>query len=239
MFTCPENDIHSIYLDNELPEKFKTEYESHIASCQKCKAKLDTLQKTHEVFKYDSNSLNLDKKFIKESFNRLQIKMRYAKNVAKTSDNTHKESFTIFHDFKKSIPAAVAAAAVFALLLPFGLKFQKEQSAVPEVANVQTMKRTSNFSIDQNRMLTETSDSIYPLQLTADTPYNETNFILGGLTPSFDENAQNVGRRVVKPVSNARKLLADDFFSPSFTRNDDSVLQFYTPSYVDISTLSN
>ena len=28
MFTCPEDDIHSIYLDNELPPNFVAEYEA-------------------------------------------------------------------------------------------------------------------------------------------------------------------------------------------------------------------
>ena len=34
MSFCPSKDIHSVYLDNELPEVYKAEYEAHIAVCQ-------------------------------------------------------------------------------------------------------------------------------------------------------------------------------------------------------------
>ncbi len=45
MFHCPENDIHSIYLDGELPQNFVKDYEAHLASCPKCAAKLEKLKK--------------------------------------------------------------------------------------------------------------------------------------------------------------------------------------------------
>ena len=38
MFTCPTNEIHSLYLDKELPQNYIAEYEAHIANCEKCKA---------------------------------------------------------------------------------------------------------------------------------------------------------------------------------------------------------
>ena len=41
MSTCPENDIHSLYLDNELPLSYREEYEAHIKSCPKCAKKLE------------------------------------------------------------------------------------------------------------------------------------------------------------------------------------------------------
>ena len=33
MSTCPEKDIHSIYVDGELPENYIKQYESHLSSC--------------------------------------------------------------------------------------------------------------------------------------------------------------------------------------------------------------
>ena len=32
MFTCPEDDIHSIYADGELPKNYVAEYEAHVNS---------------------------------------------------------------------------------------------------------------------------------------------------------------------------------------------------------------
>ena len=34
MSTCPTKEIHSLYLDNELPQNHKEEYEAHIAGCE-------------------------------------------------------------------------------------------------------------------------------------------------------------------------------------------------------------
>ena len=56
MSTCPENDIHSIYLDGELPEIYKAEYEAHLNNCIKCRTKLEQMKKIHEAFQYDSAS---------------------------------------------------------------------------------------------------------------------------------------------------------------------------------------
>ena len=48
MSTCPTNEIHSLYLDNELPQAHKEQYEAHIASCEKCKASLEKLHAVRE-----------------------------------------------------------------------------------------------------------------------------------------------------------------------------------------------
>ncbi|MBP5452686.1 MAG: zf-HC2 domain-containing protein, partial [Treponema sp.] len=44
MSTCPEKDIHSIYLDNELPAAYVADYEAHVESCPECKAQLEKLR---------------------------------------------------------------------------------------------------------------------------------------------------------------------------------------------------
>lgn len=224
MFTCPENDIHSIYLDNELPENFKADYEAHLESCPKCKARLEALRKTHAAFQQDSKQLELSREFLDASFERLQSRMRYSKTTSAAADT---KKVTMFPQIKKYIPVAAAAAAVFALVLPVGLR----TAASPEnIASVQTMKRASAFSLDQNRILTEVSDNVYPLQLATNTSYGEQNFTLDSFSPVLESNQSgNTYRRVAKPVSHASKLLADDFFSPSFTQNDGSTLQVYLP----------
>jgi hypothetical protein len=44
MSFCPTKDIHSIYLDNEMPEIYKAEYESHVATCKKCQQELNKIK---------------------------------------------------------------------------------------------------------------------------------------------------------------------------------------------------
>ena len=118
MSFCPSKDIHSVYLDGELPENYKAEYELHIANCEKCRKELEQLKAIHSLFKADSDSLNLDEHFMDESFQRLQIKMAYSKNIGKVPQ---KSPFKVI----SYVASGVAAAAVLALVLPLGLKSNK------------------------------------------------------------------------------------------------------------------
>lgn len=113
MFTCPEKDIHSIYVDGELPERFAREYEAHIASCEKCRAELEKLRALRTIFGNDSSSLDLSDDFMEHSFGRLQGRMRFKEIVSKGEQ----KGFAV--PMRRTfIPMAVAAAAVFAILLP-------------------------------------------------------------------------------------------------------------------------
>lgn len=107
MSFCPTKDIHSIYLDNELPEIYKAEYEAHINSCEKCKMELEKLRKLHSLFNSDSSQITPDSHYLDQSFERLKIKMDYSKN---TTSPVNK--------FKYFIPSCAAAAvAIFALAI--------------------------------------------------------------------------------------------------------------------------
>lgn len=121
MSTCPKNDIHSIYLDGELPEGFKKDYEAHIAGCEKCRRELERLRRISAVFKTDSASVNMDKQALDQSFERLQSRMRFSRVVKASSGDKN------IVRLKNFVPLAAAAAAVFAILLP--LKNNATQSA--------------------------------------------------------------------------------------------------------------
>ena len=121
MSFCPTKDIHSVYLDGELPENYKAEYELHIEHCEKCRKELEQLKAVRSIFKADADSLNLDQHFMDESFQRLQIKMAYSKNIGKVPE---KSPFKII----SYVASGVAAAAVLALVIPLGLKSNKAAS---------------------------------------------------------------------------------------------------------------
>ncbi len=113
MFTCPEKDIHSIYIDGELPEKFVRDYEAHIVSCEKCRAELEKLRAMREILLEDAASLDLSDDFMEKSFERLQSRMRFKKIVSQSEPK--KSAVPMKRTF---IPMAAAAAAVFAIMLP-------------------------------------------------------------------------------------------------------------------------
>ena len=143
MSFCPSKDIHSVYLDGELPENYKAEYELHIEHCEKCRKELEQLKAVRELFKADSKSLNLDDHFMEDSFQRLQVKMAYSKNTGKAPQ---KSPFKVI----SYVASGVAAAAVLALVLPFGAKENgpvKESSSVASAPLVQSVSSVSTVPI--------------------------------------------------------------------------------------------
>ena len=129
MSFCPSKDIHSVYLDGELPENYKAEYELHISHCEECRKELEQLKALRSLFKADSDSLNLDSHFMDESFQRLQIKMAYSRNVGKVPA---KSPFKVI----SYVASGVAAAAVLALVLPLGFKSSDVKTTSANPASV-------------------------------------------------------------------------------------------------------
>ncbi len=110
MSFCPNKDIHSVYLDNELPEIYRAEYESHINSCPECQRELEKLRAVHNLLAADSKNITPDNHYMNQSFERLSIRMSYAKT-------TRKSTVPNFSALRYTIPAA-AAAAIFGLIIP-------------------------------------------------------------------------------------------------------------------------
>ena len=71
MSFCLSKDIHSIYLDKELPENYKLEYEEHVKNCPECQKELNKLKLIHDALKSDSDSIKLDDDFLEKSYERL------------------------------------------------------------------------------------------------------------------------------------------------------------------------
>ena len=205
MSFCPSKDIHSVYLDGELPENYKAEYELHISHCEKCRKELEQLKALRAMFKADSDSLNLDEHFMDESFQRLQIKMAYAKNVGKVPQ---KSPFKVI----SYVASGVAAAAVLALVLPLGLKANKADasqnvaaspliqsvnsvSAVPITA-VSTNASANNVGFDSGRSVV-VSGNIKDVVLSSEKQRKNSSFVknvndVDVLRPDFRDEAINI-----------------------------------------------
>ena len=139
MSFCPTKDIHSVYLDGELPENYKAEYELHISHCEKCRKELEQLKALRSLFKSDSESLNLDQHFMDESFQRLQVKMAYSRNVGRLPQ---KSPFKVV----SYVASGIAAAAVLALVLPLGLKSKQASSGASAVVTSPLIQSVSSVS---------------------------------------------------------------------------------------------
>ena len=111
MSTSLEKDLHSVYIDGEMPESFVSQYESLVSSNAKEKEALEKMQVLHSLLQEDSAEKTVSDSFMEESFARLQTKMRYAQNVSFAG-----EQKSFITPFVKYASSFAAAAAVFALV---------------------------------------------------------------------------------------------------------------------------
>lgn len=163
MSTSLEKDLHSVYIDGELPEDFVSKYESELEKDEKAKSELEKMNKIHNLLKEDADSKTVDKNFADASFERLMTKMSYAKNVRKAE----KPSFVV--PFTKYAASFAAAAAVFvAVFIPVyrnGISSANAKSsevAAIEIKNNSEIKPISEKQIvvDDNLKQTDLSSRI-------------------------------------------------------------------------------
>ena len=194
MYTCPTNEIHSLYLDNELPQNHKEQYEAHIASCEKCKASLEKLRAIREVFAKDAAAITPDEKFMDASFDRLMLKMKYSKTAGRVYKPVNRA-------WKIAIPA-IAAAAVLALVIPIGLGSGRR--------GVKTMSATSSIYSQVPAQVSE--------QLTSVSMGGENGFVFSeGIQDSFVTNVSNTSGA-------ASKLIKDvEVFRPKFEGDSKTI----------------
>lgn len=111
MSTSPEKDLHSVYIDGEMPENFVSRYEDEISRDENAKAELEKMRSLHNLFQEDAKSKSVDKIFADQSFERLKTKMNYSKTL-KFAEK--KPSFIT--PIAKYTASFAAAAAVFAFV---------------------------------------------------------------------------------------------------------------------------
>ena len=117
MSTYLENDLHSVYVDNELPPAYHKTYESLVASDERHAAALHKMQSLRDDFQQDSKTLDVDDAFLEASFARLQTKLRYHKHAVAPQDER-----PVVHQFTRWGISFAAAAAVFALAITPALR---------------------------------------------------------------------------------------------------------------------
>lgn len=140
MSTCPEKDLHSVYLDGELPQKFIPEYEAHVNSCPACQEQLSRLKSLRTLLKADELSPSVTQDFLDKSFERLQTKLRYSQT---TSRITGEQPRVISSVFRWAVP--FAAAAVFALIfIPLQFRSSEGNKAIQAIARTEATPKIQN-----------------------------------------------------------------------------------------------
>ncbi|MBQ6780743.1 MAG: hypothetical protein IJP62_05865 [Treponema sp.] len=106
-----EKDLHSVYIDNELPPAYIEKYESLVQSDVKCAAEQARMKKLHALLQEDADDITVDDAFLEASFARLQTKLKYHQHTAATQESKPK-----IYQFTRWGVSFAAAAAVFALI---------------------------------------------------------------------------------------------------------------------------
>lgn len=111
MSTSLEKDLHSVYIDGEMPESFVAEYEKRVSSNEAAARDLQKIKALHSVLREDSNEKTVPAELAEKSFGRLQTKMRYARTVSLSSGQN-----PLLTPLAKYAASFVTAAAVFAVI---------------------------------------------------------------------------------------------------------------------------
>lgn len=206
MSTCPEKDLHSIYIDGEMPESFAREYEKHLVQCEKCRKEYEKLVHLSKVLKDDLCDFTVNDSYLDESFARLQTKLKYSKNT------NFQNKKTLRLQTKWIVP--FAAAAVFALILtPQGFK-----SKVNKIQDLKAIARSEIKPVNQNKIVVDGNlDQTMLQDALAVTEKSENS----DLSSSFDfPYSQN--QKVVLATSTV-DFSDIDVFRPDFKNSPASV----------------
>lgn len=204
MYTCPENDIHSVYLDGELPEEFVQEYEAHVASCAECSAKLEKLTQLKGFFHDDAESITFTQKQLDDSFSRLQAKMSYSSFKKSESKNT--KQFPKFHGIRY-FAAGIAAAAAVAFIIPGRSAVnEKNTSKFKPVARTSVLSAYNSMRVDGNL------DTVKLSSLFGDDSMENTDGKSGRILNRPNSMEKPYAMKVSSDTVQVQKMILDDSY---------------------------
>lgn len=248
MSTSLDKDLHSVYLDGELPEDFVSRYEEELSHDEKAETELEKMRLIHNLLKEDADSKNVDKNFADASFERLMTKMSYAKNVRKAE----KPSFVV--PITKYAASFAAAAAVFAVVfVPVynrgiaSAKSSDKQVAAIEITNNSDIKPISEKQIvvDENLKQTDLSSRIAVASAKAENQVQSEILSDSNDEPTEGAAANRIEQKTIQASAlvsggnSARSfnLPQVDPFRPDFS---DSQFRFSVPRFEEIhETMQN
>ena len=120
---CPDQQIISLYLDDELPSPWKEKFEAHLASCGNCQNHLDQYRGIRNIMREDRAGVSAElesrvwNRIITDSLNRPVI----AGNIPSLAAKTRSPSFWS-RGVTLPVPAAATAAIIFVIIAFFAVQ---------------------------------------------------------------------------------------------------------------------
>jgi hypothetical protein len=101
MSTCPETDLHNVYLDDEMPPDHLLHYKAHLDTCPLCQKKVSSLTAVRNALKDDAGQIELTDEALEEGYDRLLTRMRYHQTTVTIQD-------AVPFVFRQTLPWAAA-----------------------------------------------------------------------------------------------------------------------------------
>lgn len=135
---CPDPEILSVFLDNELPSPWKERLEEHLASCMACSEKLARLQGISQSMREEAASHN---RAADAACARIRERLDQAPGFGLREKRTRGKTISLpdFSRFTRPVtipfPVAAAAAVLFALMALLVLRpFSRNEASLPRIA---------------------------------------------------------------------------------------------------------
>lgn len=191
MSTCPDYDMHSVYLDGELPQKYVLDYESHLTSCQRCRDDFIKIQKLSTILKEGAKEKELSSQELEDGFARLQTKLHYQKTIKDTQPQSIRK-------FTWVVPTVAAAALAFALILPMDTPSPISATTKEQPISIAASALTGGLSVAPS------------------VNYNTARFLQDSVIA--EENFNNIQ---AVSLSRNETISPMDFFRPSFDKPEN------------------
>jgi len=120
---CPDRQILSLFIDDELPSQWKKKFEAHLATCPDCRMQLEKYKTLQTVMHEDQIEVPADLE--SRVWDRVIAGSGYNPVASENSSyNVIEKSSRYFWNHTVSMPIPAAAAAVVVLIIGAFLVFQ-------------------------------------------------------------------------------------------------------------------
>jgi len=162
---CPDKEILSAFIDNELEGEFKKIIQNHVSVCKKCRSEIESLNSLHKLF-YDELSFNQIKDAEEKVWNKIVPALRT------------KPQKPYVWQRRIAIPVPVMAAAllifVSAVISLYSISFSKINNSNSEPGF--NFSESITFDMEEDFNLFEV-DQVFDLDLSLP---ETTTFIISG-----------------------------------------------------------
>lgn len=217
MSMCPNSDLFSALVDNEVPSPWKEKLEDHLQSCPDCAQQVAQLSAIKKLVKESEPCITSE--FLDTSWQKLALKIKTNEEIERRTPQ-HVHMFKQLYSASVRIPvAAIAALLVVVLFIPVRINSKTQTTALASAINYEN-RLSKSLQLEK----ISTSNSVY----SPDLPTTSIN-------PSYIGSSDGKVFKLIQVASDHTEVLNSETPTiklpdlTSFNGSDDFLLQEYTP----------